>query len=202
MLEGSHLGGLVNMTTERLTNANLVMSEPLLAGAYGYGIVDPTRLFECTASRATAIGWGDLAANEGMRFEFPLPPSLSGRVDLRRLILTVAYFPPVRARDRRHRAAELFIRPDKETLRVRRVDADWRTVKRGSVQHEVLEGDSAAAFVDGDVVGVQVNCRPIIEPMKDCVPFGLAVTLDVEADLPIYAQVATRIRAQARARVR
>lgn len=169
---------------------------------YGYGIVDPSRLFEGTASRATAIGWGEIAADEGMRFDFPLPPSLSGKVAPRRLIVTVGYFPPIRPRDRRHRAAELFVRPDKETLGISRVDADWRTVKRGSVQHEILSGDSAAAFVDGTAVAVQVNCRSIIEPMKGLVPFGLAVTLDVEAELPIYAEVATRIRAQARARVR
>jgi hypothetical protein len=169
---------------------------------YGYGVLDPSRLFEGSPSRATAVGWGALEADEAARFEFPLPPSLSGQVVRRRLIITVGYFPPIRPRDRRHRAAEVFFRPDKDLLRVARIDADWRTVKRGSVQHEVLAGESAAAYVDGAVVAMKVNCRPIIEPMTELVPFGLAVTLEADGDLPIYAEVATRIRAQARARVR
>jgi hypothetical protein len=169
---------------------------------YGYGVIDPSRLLECSPSRATALGWGKLDADEGMRFQFPLPPSLAGKVVRRRLVITAAYFPPIRPRDRRHRAAEVYFRPDNSLLRLSRADADWRTVKRGTVQHEVLVGDQAAAYVDGTVIAVQVNCRAIIEPMKESVPFGLAVTLEAEGDLPIYAEVAARIRAQARARAR
>lgn len=169
---------------------------------YGYGLIDPTRLHECGPSRATAIGWGELAADEGVRYEFPLPPSLSAKVVRRRLIITAAYFPPIRPRDRRHRAAEIYFRPDSSVLEVRRADADWRTVRRGSVQHEVLVGDQVTAYVDGTTIGVQVNCRALVKPMKESVPFGLAVTLEADADLPIYAEVAARIRAQARARAR
>lgn len=169
---------------------------------YGYGIVDPSRVLNGASVRATAIGWGALRDGEAARFEIPLPPSLAGQVVPRRVIITVAYFPPIRPRDRRHRAAELFVRPDRDTLRVARQDADWRTVKRGSVQHEVLAGSNAAAFVDGDALAVQVNCRALVNSMKDSVPFGLAVTLEAGADLPIYAEVASRIQARAQARVR
>lgn len=169
---------------------------------YGYGLIDPSRLHECGPSRATAIGWGELGADEGVRYEFPLPPSLSAKVVRRRLIITAGYFPPIRPRDRRHRAAEIYFRPDSSLLQVSRADADWRTVRRGSVQHEVLVGDQATAYVDGAAIAVQVNCRALIKPMKELVPFGLAVTLEADADLPIYAEVATRIRAQARARAR
>ncbi len=75
-------------------------------------------------------------------------------------------------------------------------------MERGSVQHEVLVGDQVTAYVDGTTIGVQVNCRALVKPMKESVPFGLAVTLEADADLPIYAEVAARIRAQARARAR
>jgi len=169
---------------------------------YGYGVIDPLRLWNGESARATAVGWGELADGEAALFEFPLPPSLAGRVVRRRLILTLAYFPPISLRDRRHRAAELFVRPDREILRVTRQDADWRTVRRGSVQHEVLAGDEAAAFVDGTTLSVQVNCRAIVGSMKDTVSFGLAVTLEAADDLPIYAEVATRIHARAQARIR
>lgn len=169
---------------------------------YGYGVIDPSRVLSGNSRRATAIGWGELADGEAARFEFPLPPSLSGQVVKRRLILTVAYFPPIRPRDRRHRAAEIYMKPEGGTLRVTRQDADWRTVKRGSVQHEVLAGDAAAAYLDGTAIVVQVNCRALVQSMKDTVPFGLAVTLEADADIPVHAEVAARIRSRAQARVR
>jgi type I restriction enzyme R subunit len=40
-----------------------------------------------------------------------------------------------------------------------RDEADARTVQRGTVQHEVLVGDRATAFVDGDDIEIQVSCR-------------------------------------------
>jgi hypothetical protein len=87
-------------------------------------------------------------------------------------------------------------------LRVSRQDLDWRTVRRGSVQHEVLAGQQAAVFVDGAVLAIQVNCRAVVNSMNEAVPFGLAVTLEAGADLPIHAEVAARIQARAQARIR
>jgi hypothetical protein len=171
---------------------------------YGYGVLDDSRLLRCSETRATALGWGELKNARAELFEFPLPPSLSGRSTPRRVIITVGYLAPLRVRDRRHRAAMLFIKPDKDILRVSRSDADWRTVRRGSVQHEILGGASAAAFVDGDSLAVQVNCRSLVGTLADGVPFGLAVTLEVpeESNLAIYSQVEARLRIRARSRVR
>jgi hypothetical protein len=116
--------------------------------------------------------------------------------------VTLAAFPPIRPRDRRHRAAQLFIRPDQDTLNVSRRDSDWRSVRRGAVQHEVLTGDQAAVYVDGDTLKLQVNCRATVASMRETVPFGLAVTIESAANLPIHAEVATRLQARATARVR
>jgi hypothetical protein len=171
---------------------------------FGYGVVNPARVIACTAERATALGWGELRSDEAAQFDFPLPPSLSGKPVPRRLSVTVGYLSPIRNRDRRHRAAQLFISPDRDLLRLERGGADWHTVRRGTLQHEVLSGSGAAAFVDGDSLRVTVNCRSLVGTMKDPVLFGLAMTLEVDAlaTLPIYAEVADRIRLQARARAR
>ena len=169
---------------------------------YGYGVVDAARLLGGSEQRATAIGWGELGDEEAELYQLPLPPSLAGNITPRRLVITVAYISPIRLRNRRHRAAEIFVNPDLDTLRLKRVDASWRTVRRGTVQHEILAGDRAAAFVDGDVVNIQVNCRSLVGPLADRVPYGLAVTLEAAADLPIYTEISTRLRAQARTRVR
>jgi hypothetical protein len=75
-------------------------------------------------------------------------------------------------------------------------------VRRGTVQHEVLEGEGAAAFVSGDSIRIQVNCRSLAGTMADRVPYGLAVTLEAAAALPIYDEISIRLQAQARARIR
>ncbi len=114
------------------------------------------------------------------------------------LNVTLAYFLPTRPLDRRHSAAEPFVRADRDSLRIMRQDANWRTMRRGSVQHEDLAGDEAAAFIDGAVLNVQVNCRSTVSSIKERVGFGLAVTLGSTADVPIYAP---RLHARAQARV-
>jgi hypothetical protein len=169
---------------------------------YGYGVANIARSLRCTSRRATAIGWGELGDDEAAIFQLPLPPSLAGIVTLRRLIITLAYIAPIRLRNRVHRAAELYVLPDLQTLRVRRTAADARSVRRGTVQHEVLVGDGAAAFVSGDNLSIQVNCRSLAGPLADRVPYSIAVTLEVAAQLPIFDEIAVRLRAQARARIR
>ncbi len=168
----------------------------------GYGVLDSDRILRGDAQRATALGWGRLRDEEALRFDLPLPPSLAGVSGGRRLVITLAYFPPLRTASRQHRAAELYFKPVTEPLRLRRQGADWQTVKRGTLQHEVLGGTLVSAYVDGATIPIQVNCRALVKPMRDAVPFGLAVTLEAEASIPLHAEVAARIRNQVQARVR
>jgi hypothetical protein len=173
-----------------------------IARFYGYGVADIERSLRCTDQRATAIGWGELGDDEAAIYELPLPPSMSGVVGFRRLTLTLAYMAPIRLRNRIHRAAELFIVPDLGTLRLKRAAADGRSVRRGTVQHEVLVGDRAAAFVSGDTIKIQVNCRSLAGTLADRVPYGVAVTLECAAPLPIYEEISVQLQAQARTRIR
>lgn len=174
-----------------------------LARCYGYGVINPEKVLTGKSTRATVLGWGSLEDGEAARFVLPLPPSLSRTVDLRRLILTVAYFAPIRTGNRLHRAASLYVIPEKDVLRLSRVDADWRTVRRGTVQHEILNGDAATTFVDGDSISFQVNCRKLVTGSVGAVPFGLAVTLEVgeNVEIPIHAEIAERLRARVRTRL-
>jgi hypothetical protein len=187
---------------EAFGSANADKMKDNVSRFYGYGVADLSRSTYCTDQRATAIGWGELGDEEGAVYELPLPPSLAGVVTARRLTITLAYFAPIRLRNRIHRAAELYVVPDRQTLSLRRVAADARSVRRGTVQHEVLEGDGAAAFLSGDSLRIQVNCRSLTGTLVDRVPYGLAVTLETAAHLPIYQEISVRVRAQARARVR
>jgi hypothetical protein len=185
-----------------------VVSAPRLREAlsrfYGYGVLDRARIMGCESSRATVLGWGEIKDGEGQVYNFPLPPSLSGKAVHKRLTLTVAYLAPTRVRDRRHRAAEVYLLPRTESLRLERSDSQWQAVRRGTIQHEVFRGDRAAAFIDGDNIAIQVNCRSLVGRLPASVLYGLAVSLDVapQTGLPIYQEVAARVRVAARARVR
>jgi hypothetical protein len=62
----------------------------------------------------------------------------------------------------------------------------------------VLEGEQAAAFVDGDNLLFQVNCRADAGSLQESVPYAFAVTLEVAEALgvDIYAEVSARVAAQ------
>ncbi|MFD6548757.1 S8 family peptidase [Streptomyces sp. NPDC058398] len=174
-----------------------------LSRFYGYGVLDGDRMRGCASNRATVFGWGELADGEGDVYRFPLPPSLAGKTVPRRFVVTLSYFSPTVRNDRKHRAAHLYFLPSTTELNVRRTDADWLSVRRGTVQHEVMNGERAAVFVDGDTIAVQVSCRSLVGKVKERVPYGLAVTLETpdESRLQIYSEIAARLRIRTRVRV-
>jgi hypothetical protein len=60
-----------------------------------------------------------------------------------------------------------------------------------------MEGDRAAAFVDGENLEIRVNCRPDAGVLEDAVPYALATTLEVaeEIGVDIYNEVRVRVHA-------
>ena len=173
----------------------------------GYGAIDIDRVRECTAYRATAISGGVLEKDQSHVHRFPLPPSLSGRRGVRRLTLTLAWLTPVNPRHQAWRRADLWFHPDPErppkskdpltALRLKRREADSRAVQRGTLQHEILEGEEAAVFVDGDCLQIQVSCRPDAGALEEDVPYALLTTLEVaeEIGVPIYDEIRVRVHA-------
>ena len=83
-----------------------------------------------------------------------------------------------------------------DELQVNRQQADGRAVRRGTVQHEVMEGNKAAVFIDGDRMQIKVNCREEAKPLTQSIPYGIVVSLEVAEDIeiPIYNEILTRIR--------
>ena len=163
----------------------------------GYGSIDPQRVQECNAYRVTALGGGVLVSDRSHIHRFPLPPSLSGQTGYQRLVITLAWFTPVNPRHHGWRRAHLWFVPHKDPLRVERQEAHWQAVQRGTLQHEILEGSRAAAFVDGDSLEVQVNCRPDAGNLEDKIPYALAITLEVAEDIgiEIYDEIRLRVHA-------
>lgn len=161
----------------------------------GYGVPDYSKVLDCTEQRVSILGFGQLNDGEAHVFSLPLPPSLAARSDRRRLTVTLAYLSQVASSTQRYRIADLWFEVGGIALASDRQDAERRTVRRGTVQHEVFENDRAIPFSDGDTVTIKVNCRKDARRMEEPATYGLAVSLEVAKgiEIPIYDEVRTRI---------
>jgi hypothetical protein len=167
-----------------------------IARFLGYGAVDLSRVLECTKQRATLIGCDSLRADEGHEYLVPLPPSLSGRTDWRRLTITLAWLTPINPQHHKYRQAHLWFDPPRDLLRVSRRQAEWQSVRRGTIQHEVLEGEDACVITEGDGLKLTVNCRSDAGRIKEPIPYAVAISLEVadHVDIAIYSEIRTRLR--------
>lgn len=163
----------------------------------GYGFFEISRVLECSQQRVTALSGGLIRSDESHIHRFPLPPSLSGQNCWRRLVVTLAWFTPVNPNHRAWRKADLYFTPPNEELQVDRKQADARAAGRGSVQHEILEGEKASVFRDGDHFEIRVSCRAETGLLEEDIPYALAITLEVneEVGIPIYEEVRVRVQA-------
>lgn len=183
-----------------------------LARLLGYGALDPTRLQGCAEHRATVLGFGLLKDGAGDRYEIPLPASLSGKAEWRKLSATLAWFSPINPAHDRYRRALLWFSTHidgggqdlRSLLRVDRAEVDWQACRRGTVQHEIFTGSEAGAFTNADRLEFQVNCRAQAGRLAGEVPYAFVVTLEVAqgVGIPVYEELRTAIQAQTRVRAR
>lgn len=175
----------------------------------GYGAVDPARVATASRTRVVLLGAASITANQRHRFTFPLPPSLASTTEWRRLTITLGWLSPVNTRSQRHRMARLYIQPPQDELGVSRTDAHHSAVRKGTVQHEVLEGRAAVAFTANQALAIDVDCRIDVGRIGAPVRYGLAVSMelgtavraDIHAEVKQALQVQLRDRVAAQARV-
>ena len=167
----------------------------LISRWMGYGIPVVDRVLDCSEQRATVLGFGQLSDGQAHVFSLPLPPSLGSRPEWRRLTATLAWLSPISASTQKYRTASLWFEMSNNGLAPNRSNADWRAVRRGTVQHEVFEGQRAEPFIDGDVIEIKVNCREDAGKIQNPVSYGLAVSLEVAegVNIAVYNEIRTRI---------
>lgn len=175
----------------------------VIARYLGYGAVDIERVLTCTEQRATVLGCGEIHENEVHEYVFPIPAGFSAQKIWRRLVVTLAWFTPINTDHRNLREAKLTLEPSGanwsgQLLNLSRQDGDHNQVERGTVQHEVLEGNNQIqVFEDGENLRIRITCKKDATAHLDAViPYGLAVTLEAKEDVPIYQQVRARIKPQ------
>jgi hypothetical protein len=177
-------------------NNNARQFKKTISRYLGFGIPNIQRVLECTAQRATAIGFGEINKDEKHEFRLPLPTGLSGSNELRRLIITLAWFSPVNPDNRKFRKANLSFTISREDIGVSRKEVDWRQVKNGTIQHEILEGKEIIAYEDDAQVEISVVCRDDAGTLDETVHYGLAVTLEVseKIDIQVYEEIREKLK--------
>jgi hypothetical protein len=163
----------------------------------GYGSPDTSKVMGCHEQRITLLGFGQLSDGEAHVFHLPLPPSLSGRREKRKLTVTLAYLSPIAASTQKYRVASLWYELPNDPLGVTRTEADWRAVRRGTVQHEIFEGEGASPFTDDDTLDIKVNCRGDAGKIETPIRYGLIVSLEVAqgVNVAVYDEIRARIAA-------
>lgn len=184
------------------TSENTRQYREYVTRVLGYGEMDVSRLAQCTDHRVTVLGGGELDDDHAHVHRFPLPPSLAGKTGWRRLTITLTYFSPVNPFHRSWRRAQIWFNPPTDRLAIKRTQADWQAAQRGTLQHEILEGDKADAYVDGASLKIKVSCRAEGGVLVAPVPYALAVTLEVAPSIgvPIYEEIEERIRLKVKPR--
>lgn len=170
----------------------------------GYGVPDINRILECTGQRVTVLGFGALAVDKAHSFEMPLPPGLSAQKTARRLTATLAWLSPIAPTTQLYRTNRLWFELDGNRLTPTRQEANHNAVRRGTVQHEIFEGDDAIAISRGDSIEIKVSCKKDAKLYENEIPYGLAVSLEVAdgIDIQVYDEIRDAIRDSARIRTR
>ncbi len=165
----------------------------------GYGYPDVNQVMKCSKQRATLIGFGELM-DEAHLYKLPLPPSLISNTDWRRLTVTLAWFSPIAANTQKYRTASLWFEAgtrlnEGNKLVPERDRPDWQAVKRGTLQHEIFEGQIAVPFSENDTLDIKVNCKNDAAKIESPVPYGLVVSLQVaeEVGIALYDEIKNKI---------
>lgn len=160
----------------------------------GYGMPQIERVLGCTEQRVTLLGFGGLKDNEAHVFKLPLPPSLGSRTDWRRLTVTLAWISPISANSQKYRTASLWFETN-NSVASSRSNVDGKAVRRGTLQHEIFEGQEAIPFSDGEVIKIKINCRNDAGKITAPILYGMAATLEVSegVNIAIYDEIRARI---------
>ena len=161
----------------------------------GYGNIHLQRVLECTRTRATAVGYGNIKEKERHRFAFPLPVGTDVN-DYLRLTITLAWFSPVNPSHIGWRRAKLFIKGEKLKDQHERQESDWQQVRKGTVQHEIFKLNKND--LPGTNLELFVECASDAGALDDEIPYGIAVTLEVAENesIDLYQIIRDNIRPQ------
>lgn len=213
LVHGSGWGEAQQILTSIISRLPGVAAQNVKRNIYpylGYGTVDSEKILYCTDHRVTLIGFGDLTTRDGQdahTYSFPLPPSLASVAIDKRLAISLAWLSPLNFKTARYRKAHLFFDnlEGNGHLAIERSSHDFRMGRKGTVQHDVLTGEYADVFQDGDTINIKVSCREDASGLsvRESIKYALTVTLEVRENVHtmIYDEVRLRLQERIRERI-
>ncbi|SER87461.1 Subtilase family protein [Propionibacterium cyclohexanicum] len=173
-----------------------------LTAMLGYGRLDLDRLATAATNRAVMLAGGHIGRNERHTYEVPLPISLRAKAEWHRFTITLAFAAPTVGQLARYRSAKVyFSTPDTKLAGGDRSDAERNAVRRGSLQHEIVQGSRAMSFVEGDSFPIHVECMDDAQrlPTSSTIRYALVVSVETaeRTSNTIYEEVRDRLRARA-----
>ncbi|WP_206681792.1 MULTISPECIES: S8 family peptidase [unclassified Dietzia] len=178
-----------------------------LTALLGYGRLDTDRLGSAATNRAVLVGGGLIARDQRHTYELPLPPSLRSRAEWHRFTITLAYMVPTVGQLNRYRGAKVyFATPDTRLAGGERIDAEHNSVRRGSLQHEIVQGTRTMVFGDDGTFPIHVECMDDAQRLRagKTVRYALVVSVETaeQTSTTIHDEVRARLRQQVRDRAR
>jgi hypothetical protein len=178
-----------------------------LTALLGYGGLRPERIANAATNRAVLVAGGSIGRGQRHTYDIPLPSSLRSRAEWHRFTVTLAYFAPTVGQLTRYRGAKVFFeRLDEHATGGSRVEAEHNAVRRGSVQHEVVDGSRAMVFNHGGSLPVHVECMDDAQRLRagQTIRYGLVISVEtaVTTSATIHNEIRAQLQARARAQVR
>ena len=199
LIHGASWGERAAMLRDVMDGERYVLRDNMTR-VLGHGVLDVNRAVECTAERATLIGYGQLVAGEASLYKMPLPSGLDVSREYRAVTVTVAWFSPINPRHQGYRIIALEADPggDKNySLGVERSpnQPSHHAIRKGTVFHNRHEGSKAAAYVDDGNLLLRISAKARAGEFDGTIPYAIAVSMEVgiESSIQVYDEVRAAI---------
>lgn len=166
----------------------------------GYGFVDPSEAVACATDRATLWAYGTLVRDAAVQFIVPIPSEFGGSRNMRELKATAAWFSSTRPGFQNYRASKVIITGiDRAGTGLQRSYGPPPSQgKAGTLTHVCFRGGSQPrALVDHIVLQVQREVDQGV-PIDEPIPFGLAVSLQMDNATEVYTEIRNRVAVKPR----
>jgi len=178
-----------------------------LTALLGYGCLDPNRLGFSARNRAVVIAGGSITKDQRHTYNLPLPLSLRSKAEWHRFTVTLAFAAPTVGTLNQYRGSKVYFEFEENGLEtVDRSEAEYYAARRGSLQHEIIEGTRAMTFVEGDAFSIHVECMDDAQHLrkKEEIKYALVASVETaeQTSTTIYDEVRMALRTRARDHIR
>ncbi|MFV8769103.1 S8 family peptidase [Yersinia enterocolitica] len=197
---GASWGGMSNQLASTLTGIDSKKLKSTISQFIGYGKPDVERVKTCLDNRATILGYGSLAGGHAHSYRLPIPIGLGGVNVWRKLTITLSWFAEPCTSNLKYRDSVMWasLEGENKSLASER-NYDWQQVRRGTLHHEIFEGETVTVLSQNRELEIKVNCqKDAAQRLNSPINYALAITLEVspDVDINIYQDILTAINLQ------